>query len=573
MYSEQGGGNTYIQNGNPGSDTAIAEKVLRRWKQADSERMPWVSFWQQLADYVRPSRDQIQRSNKAPTLWQFENLFDGTAISANMTLASGCMARLTPAQTPWFSFDPPGPVANDDAVKRWFSECSEIALEALASSNFYTELHELYLDRGAFGTACLHVEGSDKHPLIFKSEDVGTFALLNGADGIADTVFRQRMLSAREATQEYGEKNLPDELCQELKNQTPSEAKHEFLHAIYPREDAERDGMKLDAVNMPIASIHIHVKTRRVVRKSGYQEMPSLGSRYLRWGTHAYGICPAWQALPDCRQVNELQKNLDVLAEVAAFPRMLVPDDMAGEIDLRANGVTFFKDPQKIPREWGTQGRFDIGMERVKERQEAIKRAFHVELFNMWSALTKQMTASEVNSREAEKIELFSPTFTLLTTEVFNPLLRRVFALLLRQGVFPQPPEQAVYINARGRYAIPDPEIRYTSRLALALKAVRNLAFNRTMERIAPLMQFRPDIADNIDFDRAVRDGAIDDGMPVDWLKDEEDVANMRKARAEQAAQQQQEIQAHQMADTAAKVSKSGLLEKMAGGQPEQEAA
>lgn len=523
---------------------ALVDRIMLRWQAAQAERGPWLGLWQQMADYVRPNRSTVKGRMDAPSLAGFESVFDGTAISANMTLASGCMSRLTPAQTPWFAFDPPRELRQSDAAKRWYAECSEIALEALATSNFYTELHEAYLDRGAFGTCCLHVEGTMKHPLNFKAHDIGTYAFLNGADGMVDTVFRELTYTAREAAQVYEVKELPECLQRVLQDPGSSQQgeRHDFLHVIYPREDAERDGSKMDGANKPIASVHIHVKTRTIVRVGGYEEMPTIGSRYLRWGTGAYGICPTWQALPEARQLNELQKNLDVLAEVAAFPRLLLPDDMEGEVDLRATGTTYFKDPNRVPREWLTQGRYDVGLDRVKARQEAIKSAFHVELFQMWAAITKQMTAYEVGERAQEKVELFSPTFTLLSTEMYGPILRRVFSLLMRQGVFPMPPEEAVHQNERGMWAVSDPKLRYTSRLALALKAVNNQALNRVLGMMGPVMQFNPAVADNLNWDVAMRDIALNEGVPVEWMPSEDEVGQLRQARAE--AQMQAEAMA-----------------------------
>jgi hypothetical protein len=333
------------------------------------------------------------------------------------------------------------------------------------------------------------------------------------------------------------------------------------VHMIAPREDADRDRQKMDGANKPIASIHIHLAERFLMRDSGFDEMPTFGSRFLRWGTGAYGIGPAWMALADARQLNELQKNMDVLAEVAAFPRMLVPFDQEGEIDLRASGTTFFKDVQNLPREWMTQGRYDVGKDRVEQRQKAVRDAFHVELFQMWSAIERSnITAHEVMAREGEKIELFSPTFTLLTSEAIGPILRRVFALCMRQSVFPQPPEEAVYQDEFGRWNVPNPNIRYTSRLALALQSVRSSALNRTLATFAPFLQVQPELLDNLNLDQAMRDIGRDDGIPAEWMPTEDEVAEKRKARAEAQAQQIQHEQQMKEADAAGKLAKSGLL-------------
>jgi hypothetical protein len=441
-----------------------------------------------------------------------------------------------------------------DAVKRWYMECTQIAIEALAASNFYTEIHEAYLDRGAFGSCCLHTEGTTTHPLNFTAHDIGTYAFLNGADGRVDTVFRELEFTARQAAQVYTPKELPECIRKELEVPNGTTNKHQFLHIIYPRADADRDSMKVDGPNKPVASVHMYLKEKYIVRIGGYDEMPTIGSRYLRWDSGPYGISPAWQALPECRQLNELQQNLDVLAEIAAFPRLLLPHDQEGEIDLRASGKSYFKDAQNRPGEWLTGGRYDIGLDRVKARQEAIKQAYHVELFQMWSAITKQMTAMEVSAREQEKIELFSPTFTLLATEMFGPILRRVFALLLRQGFFPPPPQQAVRQNYRGAWEVPDPNVRYISRLALALKSHHRAGFTRLMGMMGPMIQAKPELLDILDTDKVFRDLAYDDDLRPTWLRPVEEVDQMRQARA-QAQMQQAQV------EQAATLAQSGLIQ------------
>lgn len=536
----------------------LAERLYQRWQQAQTVRQPWLSMWQEMADYVRPTKEHIISKSSTPSTSAFDKLFDGTALNANMIHAAGCMSRLTPAQVPWFSYAPPKALKDVEAVKQWYSICTEITLEVLSGSNFYNQIHEAYLDRGAFGSCCLHVEEAAKYPVNFKTFEVGTYAFLQGADGQIDTVFLERTYTAREAAQYYGEAALPEAIQKELKDNANCNKPHKFVQIIYPRADADRDRVKRDGPNMPIASVHMCLSDKNIVRISGYEEMPTIGSRYMVWGTGPYGFAPSWQALPECRTLNELQKNLDVLAEVAAFPRLLLPSDQEGEVDLRATGITYFKDHNNKPAEWLTQGKYDIGLERVNARQQAIRAAYHVDLFQMWgnASLDKQMTALEASYRENEKIELFSPTFTLLSSEMYRPLLQRLFAMLLRQGVFPQPPEEAVYQNAQGNWAIPDPDLRYVTPLALRLGNIHNNAMQRVMGMIAPLAQLKPNIMDNFNVDKIARDTSYNEGIPADWLNLEDAVDQMRQARAEAEAQQRMVEQQQQQADTVAKLAR-----------------
>jgi hypothetical protein len=245
---------------------------------------------------------------------------------------------------------------------------------------------------------------------------------------------------------------------------------------------------------------------------------------------------------------------MDALAETAAFPRTLIPTDLDGEVDMRAGGITVF-DPNTpaaaMPKVWGTEGRYDIGKDRVEVKVRAIEQAFHVDLFRMFTELQKEITAYEAMQRVAEKLVLFSPTFARQQSEVYSPLLQRVFGLLFRAGYFPEPPPEVLMPTQSG-VVLAAPQVVYTSRVALAIKALENRAFVEFMQIIGPLVQLRPDVLDNFDLDIAARLLAKNLSLPVKIIRDEQDRDADRQARAE-AAQTQQAIASAQGAAKAAK--------------------
>lgn len=541
------------------SRTDLATYLLARNSALKSEQASWLTLWQDIADHVMPRKAEILTRQGAPGSQRQDVLFDSTAIYANSTLANGMLSHMTPADSRWFVFDPPrGLMANDDA-KQWFQACTEAAQVALATSNFYSAIHEMFFDDGAFGTSVLYVQEGRQSALNFRTFDIGTYRLSENAEGAVDTVFKELELTCRQAEEEFGEDNLSDKLRKELQEARTKGAypdrKHAFLHAIYPRPDAERKAGKTDGPNKPIASVYVEMASQHVCRVSGYDELPFFASRHLKWGNCVYGWSPGWVALPEARQLNFLTKQLDYLAEVKAFPRMLIPDTHEGEIDLRAGGQTYFdpNQPAAMPKEWMTQGDYAIGLERERRKQDAIERAYHVDLFRMFSSLDKQMTAREVSERASEKLIQFTPAFARKTTELLNPMLRRVFAICIKQGLFPPPPPAALERDAEGNYFVPEPDITYTSRIALAVKALNNVSFMRTMELVSPIAQMRPEVMDNFDFDRISRDGARNDGLPADWLVAERkrDEARATRAQAQQAAMEQEQMMA--AADAAAK--------------------
>lgn len=556
----------------PEPKTALALEIAQRNDAMKSARSPWDSWWQEVSGYVMPRKGNITSMQSSPSTAREQQLFDSTAIRANQTLANGQLSWMTPHEGRWFNFDAPAELADNDEVKQWFKRCTERAQTAIAQSDFYSQIHELYLDRGGFGTSVIYCERGKKSPVRFETWEIGSYSLAEDDEGLIDTCYRDLKLTVSQGARMFGAENLSEKLQKILKANDPKtkDEKHEFIHAIYPRDLGSIDPRKMDPENMPIASCYMEVAAKHICREAGYKELPFMATRFLKWGGAVYGYSPSWTALPDARQLNFLEKQMDALAEITAFPRILLPGGHEGDVDMRAAGVTYFdaSSPNSIPKEWATAGRYDVGEARSAVKRKAIEDAFHVDLFQMFSRLDKQMTAREVGERSSEKLIQFSPTFARMTTELFNPLLTRVFSILLRDGHFPPPPQAAIISDENGAY-LPEPKVSYNSRIALAIKSLENSAFAREMEMVMPLTQLRPDIIDNYDLDRIARDGARNNGLPADWMLPEEQVQKMREARAAAQAEQQKMEQAAQMAEAASKAGNikpdSAVGQAMAG--------
>jgi hypothetical protein len=538
----------------------LANYILARHADLKTDRATWDTVWQELADYFLPRRADITSKKAAADTQRYDKVFDGSAIQAAATLANGQLAYITPADSKWFAYDPPFALRKNDKAKTWYQECSEIAQFLLSTSNFYSEIHEAFFDDSVFGTYGITLRPGNSHPLVFSALASGSYCIAENAEGLIDTLYREIEMDVVQAAAEFGEENLSEKLRKHFdefrKTGKGGTQKFKFIHAIYPRPDSERDIKKLDGPNKPWASVYVEESGKHVCRVSGFDERPFFAGRHVKTSIGPYGVSPAWNALPDARQLNFLAKQLDALAETKAFPRFLVPSTHEGEIDLRAAGATYF-DPNNsnaVPREWLTAGDYNIGLERENRKTQSINQAMHVDLFRMFAALDKQMTAREVAERAGEKLAQFSPAFARKTTELLTPCLQSVFGTCLRAGLFPAPPREAQVPDQTGAASIGLPNINYISRVALALKAMQNMAWARTVELSLPLWQLKPDLLDNWNLDQIERDKGRNEGNPANWLRPEDEVEDIRRQRAEAQAQQAQMEQAALAAEAAAKV-------------------
>ncbi len=554
--------------------TELGNELSQRASRLSAQRATWDTLWQDIANYVMPRKAEIIQKQGSPNVSKQARLFDGTAIRGNQVLANGQLAWMTPMESRWFSFDPPPQLKGIDKAEQWYRSCTETAILELAKSNFYTEIHELYLDRGAFGTAAMFLEEGRQNLLNFTCLTCGTYSIAENDEGYVDTIFREVPFTLRGLVKKFGVENLSEELHKKWKDakQKNLDMEVKVMHAVYPRSDQDIKPGRKDGENKPIASVYFEVATKHVLRNHGYDDMPAFCTRYLKWGTAAYGWSPSWIALPESRQLNFLERQMDALAELAAFPRMLIPDTMEGTVDFRANGATYFDatNPSAIPREWATSGKYDVGEARAAQKRKAIEDAFHVDLFQMFAQIQKQMTATEVSERSAEKLIQFSPTFARMTTELFAPILQRVFSMLIQAGAFEPPPQEVMQQDHLG-ISIALPQISYSSRIALAIKALENVSFTRMISTFLPLSQVAPQVMDNFDFDQISRDYARNEGIPARWIKDVDEVAQQRQAAQQAQAQQAQLAQAEQAASAlqkAGSIKNDSMIAQQLGTTP-----
>ena len=541
--------------------------ILNRHSALNAERAIWDTFWQTLGNYFSPRKADITSIEFSPDSQRFDELYDISGISACEVAGNGQMWGITQPNDKWFRLSPPVPLRHIPAVVAWHAECTEILLEEFLdpAAQFYNQMHEVYLDRSCFGTAVLYGEEGDENNLWFKAFNVGTWSIAENPRGVVDCLFRENPMTLRQMVARFGLddvakahrenfiKGITGEDPKALDRQVP------IVHAVYPREDQARKAGSADVLDMAYRDAYVDKKESHMIRESGFPEFPYSVTRWAKWQGNKYGYSPAWKALPEIRQLSELQKNLDYLADLLVNPRILYPSNSALDVDLAPGGGTAFDEnnPNAVPREWATVGDYRLGMERAQYRKDNINQAFHVDLFQLFANLDqKNMTATEVIERSAEKLNQFGPIFHRLTTELLDPVITRSFALLLRMGKMPPIPQEMIIVGPDGSPGIGSPRPVYMSKIALALDALESGGFMKLQELMLNFNEIRPEIWDNVDFDAVVRDSSYTFGLPNDWLVPVEVRDEGRRLRAEAQARAEALQEAEMAANAAGRVGR-----------------
>lgn len=556
--------------------TPEAQELLKRASSLKSKRQSvFDPQWQRISQYFVPEQSDINTEKTENTEDWFDRIYETTGIRAASTCSVGVRNWVTPSTEPWLGLEPPKavkmraqramnapgaqrlnrvlnpnlPDADDaglDDATRWCQEASDEMSSSLSSCNFYSIIQPFNRGACVFGTALMFCEEGKAESLRFEQFKVGTFAIAENDQKQVDTVFRWFKLTNRQAAQKFGEEALPKRIKEQL-SKKPDEM-NAYIHCVYPNEDY--DPKALDSgENLPVSSVYLSEQDKAIVEKGGYYEMPYFALRWSRWGSEdqVYGCSPAYETIAEARQLNFVTQFGDALVELQAYPRFLYPDNLSGEVQLAAGGITTVKAEDMArgvePKEWATKGSMQSLEEMKAEKRKAINEAFFVDIFTMLGQLQdKRMTAMEVAQRVGEKLDQFTGTFDQYVTDLLNPLARRVLGILVRSGQIAQPPDSmfvATSEDPKAPKALAAPKVTITSRVTLSIKQLRNVGMGNTLQTMEPMAQLKPDIMDNIDWDKFVRELARNNGVSEHVLMPFARMQQIRDVRAKQMAQQQ----------------------------------
>jgi hypothetical protein len=514
---------------------AEAPALVRRLSKLKSLRQPHEFVWRDCFDHSFPIRGSGLQSNTLTAqsaLDRKARLVDSTATDAGRILASSLQAGMTPANARWFNLDVYGA---DDGAKTWLDNAADQLHQEIHNANFDSEALDSMLDVVAAGWFCMHVDVDHDHGgLVFDSWPIAQcYFASTRADGVIDTVFRTYTLTAAQAVSFAEARGGTVSGVVQAKAITEPDHTVEMVHCIFPRTP-HAAGARMSK-NMPIASVHLELQQQSIVLESGYEEMPVICPRWSLIPDSAYAVGPMFDALPDCRMLNELKRMDLASADIAIGGMWIAEDDGVlnpRTIKVGARKVIVANSVDSM-KALTTGANFQLADERIAQLQGCIRKLLMADQLQPQDG--PAMTATEIHARIALIRQQLGPTFGRMQAEYLQGLVVRCFMLAMRAGIFGQPPQS---IAGRG-FAV-----KYISPLARAQKLEDVTAIQQTLGYVLQVAPVRPDILDNYDFDEIARTLAEGQGVPMKIIVDLQQVQALRQQRAQQQAQAQQ--QAHQ---------------------------
>lgn len=518
-----------------------ADGIKREFDQLKSERGTWEAHWQELSDYIIPRKNQVT-IRSTPGEKRGVTLLDNTAMQANELLAGALHGLLTNPSSIFFGLSSGDPeIDAQDDVRMWFQDSVRKTHTILNNSNFQTEVHELYLDLGSFGTGPMLIEEDSKFFVRFTSYCVSDIFIKEDARGYVNEVFRSSKLTCSQLLELFGEEAIPEHILKKYKDGKDND-EYEIIHCVYPKHmsDEDDDDKKSNIVFDFASKYILSGEKNHILKQDNYHEFPYVAPRWSKTSGEKYGRSPGMTALPEAKTVNKMTETMIKAAQKVVDPPLMVPDD-GFILPLRTNpgGLNYYRKGMgdRIEPVFNKEIRVDFGTEIMSQHRTRIREAFYVDQLQLNNG--PQMTATEVMQRTEEKMRLLGPMLGRMQSEFLQPLIDRVFGILFRRGVFKEPPDVLA-----GKYI----RVQYSSMIAKMQRSNEVNDIMKTMQAIQPFFNIDRAVADNFNGDGTARFVANILGYPQEGLHTKKEVEEMRKAR-QQAQQQalQQQQQAAQM--------------------------
>lgn len=525
-------------------------RKARMW----SERASWEPDWRDLVDYVAPylGRFTASEANRGDKVSRSNKLLSTHARRSLKTLAAGLMGGMTSPARPWFrlGLPPNHQLHENQEVKRWLQQTTDIMRDIFARSNVYRALHQAYTELGAFGTSATVLVPDFQNVVHCHPLTVGEYALAADNRGIIDTLARDFNMTVGQMIQQFGLENCSTSVRSHYDRGNVDQWIN-VQHVIEPRRG--RDTTKRDARNMRWRSVYYEAgrsDTRELLDDGGYQRFNVLAARWDVNGNDVYGTGPGHDALQDIKELQFSKSRRNQAIDYQTNPPLQAPSSLQKEgMNRFPGGISWVSNPGA---DNAVRTLFEVKLDLqqlmavTQELVDLIKSHFYEDLFLMLANDTRSgITATEVAERHEEKLLMLGPVLERLHNELLNPLIDFTFERMTEVGILPRPPEVLQGV---------DIQVTYISTLAQAQRAVGLQAFDRVIATVGALAGSSQDMSvwDKINKDQVIDEYADGLGVTPSIIRSDDEVAALRAERAQQA-QQAQALAAASQAAAAAK--------------------
>lgn len=554
------------------------DAIIQRYEALKREQDLWIPTYEALTQYILMRKGHFnQEFRSGPFVFNLN--YDGTAINAVRVMSASIFGQTWPSASESFEFVPEvaqeHDLFGDDDIFNFLKDVNGVMSTQLGkpSAGFLTAWLEAITDLIVYGTSFIYVQDTKdlKNPVRFMALDAKSIVADCDEAGNINTAFIIHRLTVSSVVAKYGLKNCSREVQTQYRNPSSHQKQVKVLQAIMPR--AERDPFKLGRENMPWASLHIDItNNKHMMLKSGFAEMPLIGMRFYKNPGEILGRSPAMDALSDIKELNKEAEMFSKAGEFALNPvKVVYKEQVMGSMPVWKSGAWIMAHTSgrmgsdKPPVEaLQTVTNPSWAGERIKDLKEQVQNHFLIDRLTDLNNRSRQ-TMGEAVIRNELREHITGPVLNRVLTEGLQPLLDRTFNILLEAGFFGvvrgsfedyqmqmagiQPKYLSeTFINQR-LSGVMGYTIRFLCPAARAAHQEEMAGLEQMGVWVAQTIQIRPEIADLFDWDKWGRTKHYLSGASLSILNSQSRVDQIRKAKAEALAQQQQMEQIMQGAE------------------------
>ena len=396
------------------------QNLQKMYTRALNIREPWLKRWDDARRYTIPTTD-----TDAATL------FDGTAADAVDNLAASIYTLLTPPESLWINLTRESDMSPDPEI------ATNTLRANLNDSNFYTTVHQCYMDLCIYGTACLFMA---ENPIGAASAFSFTAISMQDIAILENAVFHTTSMTANEIATAYPTWTPSDALRKKMESDI--DAKFRVVQSL----------VGLDF----IAWLDID-SGPEILNTGHFDTNPYLIFRWNLCSGELYGRGPVLRALPDIKTANKVVELVLKNATIAVSGIWQADDD--GVINLQNINLT---PGAIIPKAVGSSGltpltcgaNFDVSQLVLSDLRDRIRHTLLADRLGLIS--DRDMTATEVLARNADMMRVLGATYGRLLHEFIRPLCERGLQILSRRGVI-----EPISLHS-------DAELKYLAPIAIA---------------------------------------------------------------------------------------------------------
>ncbi len=532
-----------VPNATHGDGSPEAKRIIEAQRTLESSRSTFENLWREIDDRINVANQEFFGGHRVRGDKRTSKIFDATPVIALVRFGAALNSMLTPEQQRWHLLRAQNAEVNRlIPVREYFDTLQDILFTVRYSpkANFRSQIQDCYLSLGKYGTCALLTEAVDEGPvpLRYRSIPLNQLYIVANASGWIDTVYRRFKYTARQAAERWGKDALPAQVKKHVEDVDPDK-EFWFIHVVEPNR--QRDASKRDFRGMAFSSVYVSETGKAVVHRGGFKTFPYAVSRYLTNENEVYGRSPAAMVLPDIKMINRMSEDTIAASRLLIRPPMLLADDGIFNATggprayrqepggLNYGGIDPITGRERI-KPLNTGARPDFGEAVLEQRRNVVNDAFLVTLFEILID-GPTMTATEVLERAREKAVLLTPTMGRQQSELLGPTIERELSILADAGMLPPVPDELRELD--------DFEIEYDSPLTRSQRAEEGAGLLRTLEGLGLMAQFDETALDIVNPREAGKLLAHINAVPGKALRSDDELAELDRQRAEQAAREE----------------------------------